>query len=176
MGVGSGYISCQECGYNSKNESKFCDIQLHIKNQFEGTPANESIEQALFKYLIPTTLEGDNAYQCSGCDKKVTAKKGDRLDRLPKILTLQLQRFDLDYNTMQRKKIDERVTFPLILNMNHFLDEAKQCDPEQLSQLIDQNPLKDIRPSTFKTTAVSQAKANAKQRVAANETQRRYEE
>ena len=57
-------------------------------NEFEQTPANESIEEALFKYLCPTTLEGDNAYNCSGCEQKVTAQKGDRLDRLPKILTL----------------------------------------------------------------------------------------
>jgi len=49
--------------------------------------------------MCPTRLEGDNAYQCSGCSNKVTALKGDRLDRLPKILTLQLQRFTLDYRT-----------------------------------------------------------------------------
>ena len=42
----------------------------------------------------------------------------------------------LDYSTWQRKKLDERVTFPLILNMNHFLDEAKQRDPEKLEELI----------------------------------------
>lgn len=136
MGLGSGYVKCQECGYNSRTENKFCDLQLPIKNEFEQTPPNESIEEALFKYLCPTTLEGDNAYNCSGCDKKVTAQKGDRLDRLPKILTLQLQRFTLDYRTWQRKKLDERVTFPLILNMNHFLDEAKQTDPEKLKELI----------------------------------------
>ena len=46
--------------------------------------------------------------------------------------------------------------------MNHFLDESKQSDPEQLSQLTDQNPLKDVRPSTFKAAAASQAKANAR--------------
>ena len=34
--------------------------------------------------------------------------------------------------------------------MNHFLDEAKQSDPEQLTKLIDKNPLKDIRASTFR--------------------------
>ena len=90
MGVGSGYVKCSECNHLSKTPSKFCDLQLPIKNEFENTPANESIEQALFKYLCPTTLEGDNAYACSGCGNKVTAQKGDQLDRLPKILTLQL--------------------------------------------------------------------------------------
>lgn len=86
--------------------------------------------------MCPTTLEGDNAYHCSGCGQRVTALKGDRIDRAPKILTLQLQRFTMDMRTWQRKKLDERVTFPLVLNMNHFLDEAKQSDPNQLKDLI----------------------------------------
>ena len=88
MGVGAGYIKCQECGYLSKNESKFSDLQLPIKNDDQSSTNNESIEESLFKYLCPTTLEGDNAYNCSGCENKVTAQKGDRLDRLPRILTL----------------------------------------------------------------------------------------
>lgn len=62
MGEGSGFVKCQECGYLSKSPSKFSDLQLPIKNEFEKTPANESVEEALFKYLCPTTLEGDNAY------------------------------------------------------------------------------------------------------------------
>lgn len=62
--------------------------------------------------------------------------------------------------------------------MNHFLDESKQSDPEKLHALIDQNPLKDIRPSQFKpNVSVQQARVNARQRVAAkNDTQRRFEE
>lgn len=64
--------------------------------------------------------------------------------------------------TWQRKKLDERVTFPLTLNMNHFLDEAKQSDEEQLAALIAQNPLRDVRPSSFTASKVNQAQANAK--------------
>ena len=44
MGLGSGYIHCSECNYVSNNPSKFQDLQLPIKNEYEGTPANESIE------------------------------------------------------------------------------------------------------------------------------------
>ena len=83
---------CGKCTAHVESHGARCclltDLQLHIENEFEQTPANESIEEALFKYLCPTTLEGDNAYNCSGCEQKVTAQKGDRLDRLPKILTL----------------------------------------------------------------------------------------
>ena len=130
-GVGTQFIKCHSCGYQSKQPSKFNDLQLQLENMGEQTEKNESIEQAMFKYLCPEVLEGDNAYQCSGCDTKVTASKGFRLDRLPKILTLHLQRFTLDYTTFMRKKLNDRMTFPLVLNMNHFLDEQKQNDPAQ---------------------------------------------
>jgi len=35
MGVGSGFIKCSECGYVSKFESKFSDLSLPIKNEWE---------------------------------------------------------------------------------------------------------------------------------------------
>ena len=60
--------------------------------------------------------------------------------------------------------------------MNHFLDEEKQLDPEQLAKLTEQNPLKDVKPSSFRSSVATQAKANAHVRAAANDSQRRYEE
>ena len=99
MGEGSDFLRCHQCGYTSQNKTKFYDLQLPIKNEFEQTTPNGSIEQALFGYLKPEILQGDNAYNCSGCLQKVMASKGSRLERLPKILTLQLQRFTLDMVT-----------------------------------------------------------------------------
>lgn len=60
--------------------------------------------------------------------------------------------------------------------MNHFLDETKQSDAEKLRELVDKNPLKDVRPSYFKSHDAKQAQANAKQRAGANDTQQRFEE
>jgi ubiquitin C-terminal hydrolase len=60
---------------------------LPVKNEFEGI-SNDSIEKAIYENSKSETLTGDNAYSCSGCDKKVTASKGTHLDKLPKILTL----------------------------------------------------------------------------------------
>ena len=88
MGVEENFIKCHECGYTSARDAKFCDLLLPVKNEFEQTEAIDSVERAIFKYLCPETLSGDNAYSCSGCENKVTASKGARLQRLPKILTL----------------------------------------------------------------------------------------
>ena len=81
-------------------------------------------------------LEKDNQYFCEGCNSKVDAVKGIRIKSLPKIITFQLNRFDLDLTSFVRKKINNKVTFPYILDMNEFLkeyDEIKlSSDKEQV--------------------------------------------
>ena len=76
---------------------------------------------ALENYLKPDVLEGENQYQCSKCEMKVDALKGFRLVKCPKILSLSLNRFTLDYSTFMRVKIMDRVSFPFTLNMNDYM-------------------------------------------------------
>jgi ubiquitin carboxyl-terminal hydrolase 47 len=64
---------------------------------------------------------GGNLYFCERCNQKVEALKGLRFTRLTDILTIQLNRFELDYSTFERKKINNRVSYPFILNMNEFM-------------------------------------------------------
>jgi len=49
---------------------------------------------------------------------------------LPKILNIHLNRFDLDYETMNRRKLNNKVTFPFILNMNKFLKPFEEIAEE----------------------------------------------
>ena len=42
-------------------------------------------------------LEGANAYHCGKCDKKVDTVKRLCIKKLPKILCIQLKRFDYDW-------------------------------------------------------------------------------
>lgn len=87
-------------------------MSLPIKNEFGTGVVNSSVEMALENYLKPDLLEGENQYACQNCDKKVDALKGLRFTKCPKILSLGLNRFTLDYNTFQRVKVTERVSFP----------------------------------------------------------------
>lgn len=45
---------------------------------------------------------------CDQCKKKVDALKGLRFKKLPYLLTMQLKRFDFDYDTMRRIKLNSR--------------------------------------------------------------------
>ena len=76
---------------------------------------------ALENFLKPDILDGDNKYACEPCNKKVDAEKGLKLAKVPPIFTLSLNRFTLDYNTFMRVKVLERVSFPLLLNLNDYM-------------------------------------------------------
>ena len=63
---------------------------------------------------------------------------------------LQLNRFTLDMTTFNRKKINDKVAFPLVLNVNPFLD-ADSTD-EQFEAMRNENPLNMV--SNMKRDAV----------------------
>ncbi|KNC48900.1 ubiquitin carboxyl-terminal hydrolase [Thecamonas trahens ATCC 50062] len=113
-GIMTGYIDCQACPYVSERNDTFQDIQVPIRGL-------ASITDGLAAFVEPERLEGDNQYQCSGCNAKVDALKGMSIKKLPYLLSLQLARFDFDYMTMSRVKVHDFVTFPQFLDMAPFL-------------------------------------------------------
>lgn len=118
------YVKCLKCQRERRRPSNFYDINLSVKNEFENV-YNDSLEKAIFHYLQPEKLDGSNQVYCEHCDSKEDAEKGDKFEKLPKVLCLQLQRFTLDMQTFNRKKLNDRVSFPLYLNMNRFLSDQK---------------------------------------------------
>lgn len=114
------YVKCLQCGHESIKEDKFLDLSLAVRGHSEY---NDSLEKALKGFTRPDMLCGDNKYFCENCNEKTDAKKGLKFSKIPLILAIQLKRFDLDYSTMQRKKINDRVTFPLYLNMDKIIQE-----------------------------------------------------
>ena len=62
-----------------------------------------------------------------------------KFEKLPKILFLQLNRFEYDFITDTRKKLFDRFTFPKILNLNDFLKDYEKIKkiytPEKLREL-----------------------------------------
>jgi len=114
------YVKCLTCDHESCMTDFFLDWSLTVRNPFEGI-CNGSVEEALENYLKAEILSGDNQYFCCNCEAKRDAAKGFRITRLPYILSLQLKRFDLDYNTFERVKLNDVVKFPFVLNLNPFV-------------------------------------------------------
>jgi ubiquitin carboxyl-terminal hydrolase 9/24 len=68
-------------------------------------------------------LEGDNAYYCEKCDKKRDSLKRQTFRELPNVLIFNLKRFDFNYDTMSKFKINDFCEFPRELDMRRYTQE-----------------------------------------------------
>ncbi|XP_038049001.1 ubiquitin carboxyl-terminal hydrolase 47-like [Patiria miniata] len=123
------YVKCLECGHESARKDSFLDIPLVIR-PFGSTKTYGSVQEALQAFITPETLNDTNQYFCEHCNKKCDAHKGLKFQSFPYVLTFQLKRFDFDYSTYTRHKLNDKVTFPELLNMNTFLEDEKQEEDE----------------------------------------------
>ncbi|XP_053247009.1 ubiquitin carboxyl-terminal hydrolase 47 isoform X1 [Podarcis raffonei] len=123
------YVRCLECGYESWRIDTYLDIPLVIR-PYGSNQAFASVEEALHAFIQPEILDGPNQYFCERCKKKCDARKGLRFLHFPYLLTLQLKRFDFDYTTMHRIKLNDRMTFPEELDMGSFIDTEDEKSPQ----------------------------------------------
>lgn len=114
------YVKCLECGTEKSREDTFLDIPLPVR-PFGSQVAYNSVEEALRAFVQPETLDGNNQYHCEKCEKKCNAHKGLKFTKFPYLLTLHLKRFDFDYTTLHRIKLNDKVVFPDKLNLNSFI-------------------------------------------------------
>ena len=76
----------------------FADLPLHIQGI-------KGVEDSLSMYMSTEQLQGENQYFCGVCKKKVNAKRCVKMRQFPPILTLGLNRFEMNYKTSERKKV-----------------------------------------------------------------------
>lgn len=69
-------------------------------------------------------LEGDNAYLCAKCDRKVDTLKRTCVKVLPRNLIMTLKRFEFDFDRMVRVKLNDYCEFPLELDMLPYTQEG----------------------------------------------------
>ncbi|PRP83426.1 putative ubiquitin carboxyl-terminal hydrolase [Planoprotostelium fungivorum] len=121
-------IKCTTCKRISKREEEFYDISLVVKGK-------KDVRESLDEFTEEETLEEENAYHCDKCASKQKAIKSTVFKTLPKILNIQLKRFEYDWNSDTRVKLDDDVKFPPYLDMSDYV-----LTPE------DENSMKSPRP------------------------------
>lgn len=99
MGESFNELTCQHCNSKRRRTEHFRDLQLQVRGM-------RSLAESLRAYLSTETLEG---VECDGpcCAEDNKPGRHDHrsrvgVSRLPNVLTLQLRRFDINYETMQR--------------------------------------------------------------------------
>ena len=99
--------------FTSVKVEPFRAISLQVKNK-------HTVQESLKYYVKGEMLEGDNAYYCEKCEKKVNTLMRCCIKRMPNILFLVLKRFEFDFETMQKIKVNDYCEFPTELDMSPY--------------------------------------------------------
>lgn len=112
--------------YESRRSEKFLDLQVPIQGC-------KTLEEALRNMLVSEALDGDNQWHCEELGQKVDALKGLSFEQLPHILCLQLMRFVFDFVSMRRKKVDEAVSIPLVVDFGFLMGGGEALQYELMA-------------------------------------------
>ncbi|KAF0685065.1 Aste57867_22993 [Aphanomyces stellatus] len=108
------------CGHRYEREEAFIRLELQIRGK-------ESIEESLAGFVEGELMDGDNKVECELCGEKKAAIRRTCFGALPQLLVLHLKRFDLDYQTFETVKLNNRCSFPLHLNMKPYTKEGLEA-------------------------------------------------
>jgi ubiquitin C-terminal hydrolase len=106
-------IVCSYCNNKSHNFDFFQILQLSCNN-------NSTLEECLDEFNTEETVDNDNMIKCDFCGHYNKSTKQTFLWKLPKILIIQLKRFEI--KNYRRIKISKMVEYPINLNMNKYID------------------------------------------------------
>lgn len=125
-GTLSNNVVSLDCPHISRTTEEFYTLRVQVS---EMRNLNDSLDELTVK----DTLEGDNMYTCSTCEKKVRAEKRACIVKLPRILCFNTMRYTFNMATMTKEKVNTHFSFPLKLDMAHYLEtnlmERQQSSP-----------------------------------------------
>ena len=137
-------LICKDCPHYSDSREPYLAVSLQVQNK-------KSIEESLNAFVEGEMLEGDNAYYCDKCEKKVNTLKRICIKRLPRMLILVLKRFKFDLETMQKIKVNDYCEFPHYLNMEPYTQEGlARRDKEKERQAAGEDPMEVEEPPKLK--------------------------
>ncbi|PNF25263.1 hypothetical protein B7P43_G12579 [Cryptotermes secundus] len=102
-------VTCLQCGGVSTTFQHCQDLLLDIRRA-------STLDDALAAYFCKERLDGDDAYRCERCHRKVSATKKFSLEKPPQVLCIQFKRFSI-----LGGKINKHVSFSLRLDLTRFL-------------------------------------------------------
>ena len=88
-------------------------LPIEVKNK-------NNLQEGLDLFIKGDMLDGDNAFYCDRCDKKVDTLKRCSFKKLPNVLFVVLKRFDFDFEQMRRNKLNTYFEFGDKLSMKDY--------------------------------------------------------
>ena len=112
----------QECGHwQSSRLESFLKIELLIRGK-------EKIDDSLAEMIIGELMDGDNKVDCDVCTQKKATIRRTCIGKLPNTMVLHLKRFDLDFQTFETVKLNNRMAFSTRLNMLKYTKEGIESE------------------------------------------------
>lgn len=115
-GTLSNNVVSLDCPHISRTSEEFYTLRVQVADM-------RSLNDSLDELTIKDTLEGDNMYTCSTCEKKVRAQKRACINKLPRILCFNTMRYTFNMATMTKEKVNTHFSFPPRLDMTDYLEE-----------------------------------------------------
>jgi len=108
-------VKCPLCKYESNTFDSTLDLTLEITKS-----GVDSVEKALQGFTKVEKLDGDNAWKCENCKRKVEARKQLTLHTAPNVLVIVLKR----YTPGRFGKLNKRISFPNRLDLTPYMSVA----------------------------------------------------
>ena len=113
-----------ECGHwqGTRTES-FLRVELQISN-------HDNINDSLAEFFKTELMDGDNKIKCDVCNEAKATNRRSCLGALPNTMVLHLKRFDMDYSTFETVKLNNKMEFPLRINMLKYTREGVEMQED----------------------------------------------
>lgn len=135
----------KDCIHRSERYEPFLSVSVEVKNK-------KSIQEGLESFVAGEMLEGENAYQCDHCEAKVRAVRRVCIKHLPNFLLIALRRFEFDFDSMTRVKLNDFCEFPLEINMEPYTQEGLDRQEKEKEKLLNKDvqvPLKKFHDDYY---------------------------
>ncbi|EDO35056.1 predicted protein [Nematostella vectensis] len=106
---------CKGCPHRYSREAPFIALNVDIRN-------HQSLHDSMEQFVKGDLLEGANAYHCEKCDKKVDTVKRMCISKLPRVMAIQLKRFDYDWERECAVKFNDYFEFPREIDMEPYTE------------------------------------------------------
>jgi len=93
--------------------------------------SKDKVDDSLDEAFAPEMLEG---IDCDVCNEKKGVVRRSRFGTLPNTLVLHLKRFDMDYNTFETVKVNNRHEFPVRLNLLRHTKAGHEAEERRVKR------------------------------------------
>lgn len=105
------------CPHRTERLEDFLALPLEVRGK-------RNLETSLAEWARGDLLAGDNQYKCEACDTKRDTVKRSTIAAGPAVLVVQCKRFEFDYESLRRFKINDRYDFPLRFSLSPYTAQA----------------------------------------------------